>query len=119
MKLLVLGGTRFIGRAIVEAAVARGHHVTLFNRWQTAPLLFRGQVQRLIGDRSTGEIRPLEGRQFDATIDVSAARADWVLGALRALGDGCGHYTLISTRAVLHAGLLHAPGYEGDRRYPG
>lgn len=118
MKLLVLGGTRFMGRAIVEAALERGHEVTLFNRSRTAPLLFGDWVQRLIGDRSTGDLRALQGYRTDAVIDVSAVTADWVSGALRALGGGFSHYTLISSQAALHAGQTSAPGFEGDRRYP-
>lgn len=118
MKILVLGGTRFVGRAIVEAALAVGHQVALFNRCRTASLLFGGRVQRLIGDRSTGELQALRGFRCDAVIDVSAATAGWVGGALQALAGGFSHYTLISTQSVLHAGLKDAPGYEGDLHYP-
>ena len=51
MKLLVLGGTKFLGRATVEAALARGHWVTLFNRGETNPGLFR-EAEKLRGDRT-------------------------------------------------------------------
>ncbi len=52
MKLLIIGGTRFAGRHLVEAALARGHTITLFNRGQSNPDLFP-QVEKLHGDRST------------------------------------------------------------------
>ncbi len=60
MKLLVLGGTAFLGRHIVEAALSRGHEVTLFNRGRSNPGLFAG-VERLTGDRDGG-LEPLRGR---------------------------------------------------------
>ncbi len=69
MKLLILGGTVFLGRHIVEAAVARGHDVTLFNRGQHYPDLFPG-VEKLRGDRNT-DLTALEGRHWDAAIDTS------------------------------------------------
>src|SRR5439155_25905868 len=67
MRLLVLGGTVFVGRHIVEAATARGHEVTLFNRGRTAPELFP-ELERIVGDR-TKELSALRGRQFDPAID--------------------------------------------------
>jgi 2'-hydroxyisoflavone reductase len=69
MKLLVLGGTKFLGRAVVEAALARGHELTLFNRGETNPGLFP-DAERLRGDRDGG-LAPLEGRSWDAVIDPS------------------------------------------------
>ena len=56
MKLLVLGGTKFLGRAIVEAALARGHEVTLFNRGETNPDLFP-EAEKLRGDRDAATCR--------------------------------------------------------------
>jgi 2'-hydroxyisoflavone reductase len=73
MKLLVLGGTKFLGRAVVEAALARGHEVTLFNRGQTNPELFP-EAERLRGDRD-GDLAAIEGREWDAVIDRSDGRA--------------------------------------------
>ena len=69
MRLLVLGGTAFLGRHLVEAALERGHEVTLFTRGQTNPGLFP-HVERLLGDR-TGELSALEGREFEVVIDTS------------------------------------------------
>ena len=64
MKLLVLGGTKFLGRAVVEEALARGHEVTLFNRGQTNAELFP-EAEHLHGDREN-DLSALEGRSWDA-----------------------------------------------------
>ncbi len=69
MRILVLGGTKFLGRAFVEAALARGHELTLFNRGQTNAGLFP-EVEQLRGDRA-GDLAPLEGRSWDAVVDPS------------------------------------------------
>ena len=69
MDLLVLGGTRFLGRHLVEAALERGHRVTAFNRGKSNPGLFPG-VEELVGDRG-GDLSALEGRSWDAVIDTS------------------------------------------------
>ena len=67
--LLVLGGTRFLGRAAVDEALARGHEVTLFNRGETNAELFP-EAERLRGDR-TGDLSALRGRGWDAVLDPS------------------------------------------------
>ena len=69
MRLLVLGGTKFVGRAVVEAALADGHEVTLFNRGETSPDLFP-ECEHLRGDR-TADLSALEGRAWDAVVDPS------------------------------------------------
>lgn len=69
MKLLFLGGTTFLGRTLVEEALAAGHEVTLFNRGQTNPELFP-DVEKIRGDRSV-DLSPLQGRRWDAAIDTS------------------------------------------------
>ena len=69
VRLLVLGGTAFLGRAIVEAALARGHEVTLFNRGRTNPELFP-EVEKLRGDRNE-DVSRARGREWDAVIDVA------------------------------------------------
>src|SRR2546421_10651252 len=69
MKFLVLGGTVFLGRHVVESALARGHSVTLFNRGRQNPNLFP-KVEKLRGDRD-GDLSALSGRRFDAVIDTS------------------------------------------------
>lgn len=65
MKLPILGGTLFLGRHLVEAALARGHEPTLFNRGRTNPGLFP-DVETLRGDRDAGDLAALRGRRWDA-----------------------------------------------------
>ena len=70
MKLLILGGTKFLGKHITETALARGHQVTLFNRGQTNPHLFP-QVEKIHGDREH-DLSALDGYEsWDAIIDTS------------------------------------------------
>jgi 2'-hydroxyisoflavone reductase len=70
LHILVLGGTGFLGPHVVEACLAKGHTVTLFNRGKTNPHLFP-DLEKLQGDRKTGNLDALEGREFDAVIDNS------------------------------------------------
>ncbi len=69
MRLLVLGGTVFLGRAVVEAALADGHEITIFTRGRTNPELFP-EVEKLLGDRD-GALGPLADGAWDAVIDTS------------------------------------------------
>lgn len=95
MRILVMGGTLFLGRHIVETALKRGHEVTIFNRGRENPSLFP-EVEHLVGERDTN-LLALKGRQFEAVIDPSAyspAQIGHVLSALAAPPD---HYTFISS----------------------
>ena len=72
VRLLVIGGTRFVGRHIAAAAIERGHAVTLFNRGLSAgPELFP-EAEHVRGDRHAGGLAALAGRRFDAIVDSSA-----------------------------------------------
>jgi 2'-hydroxyisoflavone reductase len=106
MEILVLGGTQFLGRHVVEAALERGHIVTLFNRGLTRPDLFAAAVERLRGDRD-GDLSALDGRSFDAVVDTSGYVPRIVSRTLDALGD-VGHYTFVSSISV-YADLSVAP----------
>ncbi|MDZ7705446.1 MAG: NAD-dependent epimerase/dehydratase family protein [Trueperaceae bacterium] len=97
MKILVLGGTIFVGRHIVEAALGRGHEVTLFNRG-TRPSVFPN-VDTLIGDRD-GDLTALEGKQWDAVIDTSGYVPRVVRDSAELLRDSVGHYTFVSSISV-------------------
>ena len=97
MRLLVLGGTKFLGRAIVEEALARGHELTLFNRGTTNADLFPG-VERLQGDR-TGDLSALEGRTWDAVLDPSGYVPAVVRRSAELLRDS-GRYVFISSVSV-------------------
>ena len=85
MKILVLGGTRFIGRSIVERLLREGHSVTLLNRGvSTDP--FGTRVRRLLGDRrEPGFVkRAAASRDYDAVVDVSALREEDTASAIAA-----------------------------------
>ncbi len=97
MKILVTGGTVFLGRHIVNAALARGHDVTLFNRGQTNQDLFPALV-KLKGDRATGDLEALAGTQWDAVIDTSAYYPRAVSELLAKVTTE--HYTFISSISV-------------------
>jgi 2'-hydroxyisoflavone reductase len=99
VKLLVLGGTKFLGRAAVDAALARGHEVTLFNRGETNAELFP-EVEKLRGDRD-GDLRALEGRGWDAVIDPSGYVPRVVRASTELLAaNGVGHYLFVSSISV-------------------
>ncbi len=98
MRILVLGGTRFVGRAFVEAASARGHAVTLFNRGRTNPELHAG-VERIVGDRDGG-LGALAGRTWDAVVDPAGYFPRLVGDSARRLAGSAGHYLFVSTISV-------------------
>ncbi len=98
MRILVLGGTVFLGRHLVEAAVRAGHEVTLFNRGQSNPGLFP-DVEQVHGDRAT-DLGRLSGRRFEAVIDTSGYLPRIVREGVSALRRMTEHYTFISTISV-------------------
>jgi 2'-hydroxyisoflavone reductase len=98
VRLLVLGGTLFVGRHLVEAALDRGDEVTLFNRGRTNPDLYP-EVEHLRGDRD-GDLSALSSREWDAVVDTSARIPRWVKSAADVLTDSVGHYTFISSGSV-------------------
>ena len=100
MRVLILGGTLFVGRHLVEAALARGDEVTLFNRGRTNPDLFP-EVEHLRGDRDD-DLTALRGRTWDTVIDPSARIPRWVRTTLELLADSVGHYTFISSGSVYY-----------------
>lgn len=97
MKLLVLGGPRFVGRAIADAAIARGHEMTFFNRGTTNPELYP-EVERIVGDRE-GDLAELRGRSWDAVIDTSGYIPGVVRASTEALADS-GVYCFVSSISV-------------------
>ena len=98
MKLLLLGGTVFLGRHIVEAALTRGHEVTIFHRGQHNPDIFPG-VEKLHGNRD-GDLMALQGREWDAVIDTSGFAPRIVRASAEALANAVKHYTFISSISV-------------------
>ncbi|GLV54779.1 hypothetical protein KDH_16260 [Dictyobacter sp. S3.2.2.5] len=98
MKLLLLGGTVFLGRALVDSALAAGHKVTLFNRGTHPDVEYSG-VEQLHGDR-TRDLSLLEGREWDAAIDTSGYHPDVVRASARLLAGSVKHYTFVSSKSV-------------------
>lgn len=98
MKLLIIGGTRFVGRAIVQDALDRNHEVTTFNRGKSNPELFP-TIEKLIGDRDGG-LDVLKKRSWDAVIDTSGYLPRLVGDSARLLADSVNHYTYISSISV-------------------
>ncbi len=106
MRLLILGGTRFVGRHLVEAALARGHELTLFHRGLTNPTLHAG-VERVLGDRDGG-LGALAGRTWDAIVDVSGYFPRLVGDSARALAGAAKRYLFVSTCSVYAEPLARA-----------
>lgn len=103
LKILVLGGTRFLGPAVVDAAVARGHTVTLFNRGKSNPGMYP-DLEQLIGDRdpAKGEgLKALEGRSWDAVIDNSGYYPRMVKASADLLAPKSGFYLFVSSVSAL------------------
>jgi len=94
----VLGGTKFLGRATVEAALARGHEVTLFNRGRTNPDLFP-EAEKLHGDREH-DLSALEGREWDAVVDPSGYVPSIVRSSAEQLAGSTGFYLFVSSVSV-------------------
>jgi 2'-hydroxyisoflavone reductase len=97
-KILVLGGTGFIGPHVVDAARARGHTVTLFNRGKTHPKLFP-DIEKLRGDRN-GTFGALKDRTWDAVVDTSGYVPRIVKQSVELLAPRVGHYVFVSTMSV-------------------
>lgn len=98
MKVLIIGGTVFLGRALVESALDRGHEVTLFNRGQHNPNLYP-DVERIRGDRAT-DLGTLEGRHWDAVIDTCGYVPRITRLSAQALRESVDLYAFISTLSV-------------------
>jgi len=102
LRILILGGTGFTGPHQVRYALARGHKVTLFNRGRQ-PHEWPGEVEELIGDRNTGDLKVLEGREWDVCIDNPTTLPFWVRDAGHVLSGKVGQYVFISTISVYAA----------------
>jgi len=110
MRLLVIGGTRFVGRHVVEAALVAGHDVTLVHR--SATDLFPS-ARHVLADRN-GDLSALADGEWDATVDVCAYLPGQVRSLAAALGDRGGHHVFVSTVSV----YADPPGPGGDEDSP-
>jgi 2'-hydroxyisoflavone reductase len=98
LKVLILGGTGFLGPAVVEVAKKRGHTLTLFNRGKTRPELFP-DVEKLRGDRKT-DLKALEGRKWDVVLDNCGYVPRVVKASADLLKENVAHYIFISSISV-------------------
>jgi 2'-hydroxyisoflavone reductase len=110
MDLLILGGTRFLGRYLVEAALRDDHAVTLFNRGLSAPDLFP-EVETIRGDRD-GDLSALRGQRWDAVIDTCGYVPRVVRASAGLLADVVDHYTFVSSISVYPEDV--GPGVDED-----
>ena len=101
LKVLILGGTGFLGPHMVRSALARGHEVSMFNRGKTNTHLFP-DVEKLIGDRD-GDLKSLEGRRWDVVLDNSGYVPRHVRDSAQLLKDSADHYLFTSTAGLYQA----------------
>jgi len=98
MRILIIGGTRFVGRHLVESALVRGHEVTLFNRGKSNPDLFP-RLETILGDREK-DLDKLKGRIWDAVIDVAGYVPRIVRLSAEGLKGSVSRYVFISSLSV-------------------
>ncbi len=98
MRLLLLGGPKFVGRAVIDVALEGGHEVTLFNRGTTGVDLYP-ELERIVGDRDGG-LDGLRGREWDAVVDTSGYLPRVVGASARLLAEAVGHYVFVSSISV-------------------
>lgn len=106
MRILIIGGTVFLGRALVDSALARGHEVTLFNRGKSAPEAYP-DLETIIGNRD-GDLEPLAGRTWDAVIDTCGYYPRIVRQSAEFLADAAERYVFISSLSAY--GDVSQPG---------
>ena len=111
MRILILGGTKFIGPHLIDAATRRGHEITLFNRGETNPDEF-DEYEQLRGDRDEGDYGALTDGEWDAVIDTSAYWPRAVREALDVLQGSVEHYVFVSTISVYDE--YDPDGYDED-----
>ncbi len=111
LRILILGGTSFLGPHQIRFALERGHEISIFTRGRTRPRMFPevfDRVEHLVGDRG-GDLEALKGRSWDVVIDNSGQNVEWARDSARLLADAAGHYLFVSSTGVffpyLRAGL--------------
>ena len=123
MRILILGGTGFIGPHLVRHAVSRGHKVTIFTRGRRDGSMLPAEVERLVGDRN-GQLGALEGKQWDAVFDDSATNPNWVRQSAELLKGNVGQYLFTSSTGVYYPYMSKgldestSPALEGDMKDP-
>ena len=109
VRLLVIGGTHFLGRHLVDAALAEGDDVTLFHRGRRTPSSSPGRSTRISGDRD-GDLDALAGGEWDAVVDTCGYVPRVVAASAARSADRCGHYTFVSSESVY--GDVGEPGLD-------
>lgn len=110
LKILILGGTGFIGPHMVRYALDRGHEITLFNRGRSNTDLFP-DLENLIGDRN-GDLESLSGRRWDICMDNNASNIEWVKYSTEFLKDAVPLYFYVSSRSA-YSDLSSIPMHAG------
>ncbi len=119
MKILVIGGTRYMGRHAVHKLLERGDNVTLFSRGNTKPDWW-DQISHIEGDRTETDDfhRKLQGKTFDAVLDTQAFKMEHVEQAIQTFEGNVGRYLFVSTGSVYQDNKLdyvsHCPFKESD-----
>ncbi len=104
LKILILGGTSFLGPHQIAYALGRGHSVSTFTRGKTAPTIYKDlfkEVEQLVGDREDN-LTALENRKWDVVIDNSGRRAEWTKKTATLLKDNCDLYLYTSSTGVFY-----------------
>lgn len=116
LKILILGGTGFIGPHQVRYALERGHSVSIFTRGRNEPPLFKEafeHVEHLIGDREN-DLTALEGRSWDVVIENSGRQTAWTRDSAELLKDSCGLYLYVSSTGVYYPYLTTEIGEDTE-----
>lgn len=99
LKILILGGTSFLGPHQIAYALKRGHSITTFTRGKTKPRIYSelfDDVEQLVGDRENN-LEALKNRTWDAVIDNSGRKTSWTRATAELLKDNCGFYSYVSS----------------------
>jgi len=100
MRLLVLGGTVFLSKAVAAEAVRRGHAVVCAARGTSGPTPDGATLVQVDRDAGPAAFEPLAGESFDAVVDVATMDPGWVRDALKAIGPRAGHWTFVSSMSA-------------------
>lgn len=103
-RILILGGTSFLGPHQVKTALERGYDVSIFNRGRTIPLMYPElfeHVEHLVGDRN-GDLEALRGRTWDVVIDNSGQRVEWTRASATLLQHAVARYVYTSSTGVYY-----------------
>jgi nucleoside-diphosphate-sugar epimerase len=96
MRMLVLGGTLFLSKAVAAEALRRGHEVVCAARGKTGAVPEGARLVRVDRD-APDALAPLAGMRFDAVVDVAKMSLRWVTEAIRVLAPNTAHWTFVST----------------------